>query len=60
MLQAYLTKELDILCRMMSNPKKTHSHGKYDEFASEAIMVCDKKIAQIQHEINNLKKGLTH
>ncbi len=44
MLQANLTKELDILHCMTSNPRRTLSHGKYVEFASEAIMVCDKKL----------------
>jgi hypothetical protein len=44
MLQTELTNELDILRGMMSNPRRTHSHGKYDEFASDTTRVYDKKM----------------
>ncbi len=60
MLWAELTNELDILRRMMSNSRRTHSHGKYDELASETTRVYDNKNAQIWCEINDLKKGLNN
>ena len=48
MLQAELTNELDILCRIMSTLRRTHSHGKYYGFSSVTTRVWDKKNAQIQ------------